>query len=76
MTTIFLLLELFSTVCFWFIVACTGWWFVFFKLQERVYYLMPMMTEAQYEENYKQFDKMVIFVTIAKFLSLAAKIVF
>ena len=70
-----LLTELFSTVFFWFVVACTGWWFIFFKLQERVYYLMPVMSDASMDD-YKPFDKMILFLLIFKFFSLAFKIMF
>lgn len=33
--------DLFGTIFFWFLYAMTGWWFIFFKFQERVFVLMP-----------------------------------
>ena len=34
-------IDVFSNLFFWFIVLVTGYWFIFFKLQERVYVLLP-----------------------------------
>lgn len=39
--TLFNGLDLFSYLFFWYIFAMTGYWFVFFKLQERVYCFLP-----------------------------------
>jgi len=34
-------LDIYSTIFFWFLFGITGFWFVFFKLQERVFCFMP-----------------------------------
>jgi hypothetical protein len=33
--------EVFSSLYFWYLYAMTGWWFIFFKFQQRVYVLLP-----------------------------------
>jgi hypothetical protein len=33
--------DLFSTLFFWYLFWATGYWFIFFKLQERVYCFLP-----------------------------------
>jgi hypothetical protein len=49
-TSLFSIIELFANLFFWYLFAMTGWWFVFFKLQERVYCFMPALDS--FEENY------------------------
>lgn len=44
-TSITIFIDLFSSVFFWLMVGFTGWWFVFYKLQSRVYYLLPALDE-------------------------------
>jgi|APCry1669189241_1035207.scaffolds.fasta_scaffold18150_1 hypothetical protein len=45
-------LDIYSTIFFWFLFGITGFWFVFFKLQERVFCFMP---EQNTTENYLPF---------------------
>jgi len=66
-------IDLFSNIFFWFMFAMTGWWFVFYKLQERVYCLMPALDS--YAENYHPYDAMLISLVVLKFISIAKKIV-
>jgi len=68
------LVELFANFFFWYTFAMTGWWFVFFKLQERVYCLLPALDT--FDLNYYPYESMLIAVTVCKFLSLAYKINF
>lgn len=72
--SLFTTVELFANLFFWYLFAMTAWWFVFFKLQERVYCFMPALDS--YAENYRSYHAMLLAVTICKFLSLAYKIVF
>jgi len=53
---------------FWYMFAMCAWWFVFFKMQERVYCLMPSLDS--YDANYHPYDAMLISLTVFKFLSL------
>jgi hypothetical protein len=69
-------MDNFATLFFWFIVGVTGWLFIFFKLQERVYYLIPSITPASFESDYKPYDGMLIALVVTKFLSLSYKIAF
>lgn len=66
--------DLFSTMFFWFLYAMTGYWFIFFKFQERVFVLMPDLDS--YKLNYRPYDGMLGTVAICKFLSLGFKIAF
>ena len=45
------LLDFFSTIYFWYLFFMIGYWFVFFKLQERVYCFLP--THKTYWENFE-----------------------
>ena len=38
-----LAIDLYSNIFFWFLVILTGYWFIFFKMQERVYVLLPAL---------------------------------
>jgi hypothetical protein len=64
--------DLFSTIFFWFLYAMTGWWFIFFKFQERVFVLMPDLDS--YNQNYYHFDVLLGLVSSFKFLSMLYKI--
>lgn len=64
-------LEIFSNLAFWFLVITTGYWFVFFKLQERVYVLLPTVDS---DSDYKPFEALFFVVVSTKFLSLLLKI--
>jgi len=48
--TFFITIDMYSTIAFWFIFAATGYWFIFFKLQERVYCFLPELNS--YKQNY------------------------
>mmetsp|Transcript_4701 Transcript_4701/g.8015 ORF Transcript_4701/g.8015 Transcript_4701/m.8015 type:complete len:521 (+) Transcript_4701:1152-2714(+) len=75
--SLFLLLDNFSSMFFWYLVSVTGWLFIFFKFQERAYYMIPSLTsEAASIATYKPFDTMLITLTVTKFIALAYKIVF
>mgnify|MGYP001005826267 CR=1 FL=1 len=67
-------LDLFSTIYFWYLFAMTGYWFVFFKLQERVYCFMPGLDT--HTLNYKPFDFLFGAVAICKLLYVFFKIIF
>ena len=45
------LLDFFSTLYFWYLFFMIGYWFVFFKLQERVFCFIP--THKTYWENFE-----------------------
>lgn len=68
------LLDFFSTMYFWYIFFMTGYWFVFFKLQERVYCFMP--THKTYWENFEQYDWLFGWVTGAKLVFVIFKVYF
>ena len=67
-------ITLFSKFFFWFIFAVTGWVFVFFKLQDRVYTFMPPLSD--YTENYKQYDWLFGIVCGTKLVSMMFTIYF
>lgn len=72
-------MEKFSNVLFWFLVAMTAWWFVFFKFQERVVVFFPELPSASvesFDKNYRPYDKLLGCVTVFKIVSLAYKIYF
>jgi len=68
------LIDIFSTLFFWFLFALTGYWFIFFKLQERVYCFLPGLDT--YDTNFKQFDFMFWAVAGAKLVLVLFKIIF
>ena len=72
--TIVAIIDVFSTLFFWFCVLLTGYWFVFFKLQERVYCFLPGLDT--YLENYKSFDFMIGFVYGAKVVYMLYQVYF
>lgn len=39
-------IDLYSYLFFWFLVIISGYWFVFFKLEERVYLLLPALNSS------------------------------
>lgn len=67
-------LSLFSSFFFWYLFAMCSWWFIFYKLQERVYCLLPPL--GSFEENYVQYEGMLIALTVCKALSIFYKITF
>jgi len=64
-------LSLYSTIFFWYLVAMTGAWFLFFKLQERVYCFMPALDR---KDVYKYYDDMLISLIVLKIFSVMVKI--
>jgi hypothetical protein len=70
------LMDMFSTMFFWFLVGVTGWLFIFFKLQERVYYLIPSLNEATFLSDYKPYQGLLTALVVTKFVSLAYKIAY
>lgn len=67
-------LDTFSMMFFWYLVAATGWWFVFFKLQERVYCFLPELDS--FWTNYRPYDILWGLVVSAKLVQVFFKIVF
>ena len=68
------LIESFSALFFWFIFIASGWWFVFFKLQERVYCFLPGLNT--YDDNYYFFDLFFYLVWSTKLIHVVYKIKF
>lgn len=68
------LIDIFSTLFFWFLFALTGYWFIFFKLQERVYCFLPSLDT--YDTNFKQFEILFAIVAVAKLILVLFKIIF
>lgn len=66
-------LDIYSTIFFWFLFALTGYWFIFFKLQERVYCFLPELTTL---DNYLPFTGVFYSVFAAKFVFILFKIYF
>jgi len=52
----------------------SAYWFVFYKLQDRVFCMLPPLNS--FEENYAQYEGLLIALTTCKFLSLLYKIMF
>lgn len=67
-------LHTFSSLFFWFLVILAGYWFVFFKLQERVYLLLPAVLHTS--PIYYSFDVVFGLVISTKLVSLVYKIYF
>lgn len=67
------LMDLFSTLFFWYLFAMTGYWFVFFKLQSNVYCFLPSL-----DDWFPYYDYTCIFGVVAgcKIFSLLYKIVY
>jgi len=71
---IFSAFDLYSYIFFWFMVIFTGYWFIFFKMEERVYLLLPELDT--YGENYRPFDVLFGCVLGAKVFTIVFKITF
>lgn len=76
-------IEKFSNILFWYLVAMSAWWFIFFKFQARVVVFFPELpdegtdsSEASFAKNYQPYDKMLACVTVFKIVALAYKIYF
>ena len=66
-------LDLYSYLFFWFLVAFTGYWFIFFKMEERVYLLLPEINSLM---DYKPFYILFGCVIGSKLLTIIFKICF
>lgn len=71
--SLFKVADLYSTIFFWFLIYQTGTWFVFFKLQERVYCFLPDLNNIF---PYKDFTWIFGWVVGAKFITCMYKIYF
>ena len=71
---IFRLLDIFSTLFFWYLVLMTGYWFVFFKLQERIFCFLPSFLGSP--EPYLAYTWFFSAVGISKLISMLFKIRF
>lgn len=67
-------LDIFSTLMFWYLFLMTGYWFVFFKLQERVYCFLPELDS--FKKNYEPYDILFGLVCSSKLVYVAFKIKF
>ena len=68
------ILDFFSTIYFWYLWFMIGYWWVFFKLQERVYTFVP--THETYWENFEQYDWLFGWVTGSKLVFMLFKVFF
>lgn len=67
-------LDLYSYLFFWFLVVLSGYWFIFFKCEERVYMLLPALNTGK--TNYMPFNILFAIVIAFKLLSIIYKIAF
>ena len=67
-------MNVFSSVFFWFLVILAGYWFVFFKMEERVYLLLPDVNHSS--SLYYSFDVIFGLVISTKLFSIFFKIFF
>ena len=72
--TIINAIDVFSTLFFWYLFAMTGYWFVFFKFQERVYCFLPGLDT--WLQNYRPYDILFGLVASTKLVSVLFKISF
>jgi len=72
-TFFFNLFDYFSYFNFWFLFGLTAYWFVFFKLEERVFLLLPALNT--YETNYKPFIILFGLVACTKLVAILYKII-
>jgi meckelin len=70
-------LDIFSSLMFWYLFLMTGYWFVFFKLQERVYCFLPAHEGLEnFQQNYRPYDILFGLVCSSKFVQVIFKIYF
>lgn len=67
-------LDIFSTIMFWYLFLTTGYWFIFFKLQERVYCFLPELDS--FIVNYRPYDILFGLVCSSKLVFVTFKIYF
>jgi hypothetical protein len=65
-------LDLYSRIFFWYLVGMTGYWFVFFKLQERVSCFMPSYDVTAI---YREYDDILISLICIKIFVMMTRIV-
>jgi len=66
--------DIFSTLMFWYLFLMTGYWFVFFKLQERVYCFLPALDS--FIVNYRPYDILFGLICSSKLVYVIFKIYF
>ena len=71
---IVMLLDFWSTIYFWYLFFMIGYWWVFFKLQERVYCFIP--THYEYWTNFEQYDWLFGWTCGAKLAYVIYKVFF
>ena len=64
-------LKAYSTIFFWYLVFQTGIWFIFFKLQERVFCFLPTLDR---QDIYEYYDEMLISLIVIKVVAVFLKI--
>lgn len=67
-------IHTFANIFFWFLVILAGYWFIFFKLQQRVYILIPTVNYST--PIYYSFNAVFGTVIATKLVSLLYKIYF
>ena len=70
----FKLMDIFSTLFFWYLVLMTGYWFVFFKLQERIFCFLPSFKGT--DKPYTTYTWLFGAVGLTKLISMIFKIRF
>jgi meckelin len=70
---IYLLLDSWSIIFFWYLYAITFYWFIFFKLENRVYVLLP---EKIYSLALKHMDTIFGLILVAKLITVVIKIAY
>lgn len=68
-----LLWESFARVFFWYLIVFTGYYFVFFKLQDEVFTLLPSVHDPVHDD-YRRFELVLIMVVTGQVLSVANSI--
>ena len=68
-------MDVFSQIAFWFLVIMSGYWFIFFKLEQNVYVLLPSLSNDN-TSNYLPFIAVFAIVFAFKLLIIIYKIIF
>ncbi len=66
--------DYFSFFYFWYLFGMTAYWFIFFKLEERVFLLLPALDT--YADNYEPFIIIFGLTASLKFVTIIYKIIF
>lgn len=66
-------IDLYSYIFFWLLVIFAGYWFIFFKMEERVYLLLPALESTS---DYLPFNILFAVVIVCKLLTIIYKIAF